>query len=251
MHGSAKMQWPGLTMDRRLPRCRYAARAARPLAGCHARCCNSCCRRLPATCRVVRVATREGERMSRVALLLFVVSTTLECSARHERPLVLFRRSSSRPPPLGRRGFGLKEALVGVVPRQLPGALRTASGPRSLARRGRLERHAAEMSLVEMNLAVAELLVTPCSPRPGIRSPAAAARSAELSSPVLDLAATFASCIPFLHHPHTAARVHLAPSPTAVPAHTLLNLAHNLLFRPFPVLPPAEPHFEKRCHSTI
>jgi hypothetical protein len=249
-------------MDRRLPPCRYAARAARPLAGFHARCCKSSCRRTPATCRVVRVGTREGELMSRVALLLFVVSTTLECSARHEMGLgartrrasatavgAASSRSSSRPPPLGRRGFGLNEALVGVVPRQLPGAMRTASGPRSLASRGRLERHAAEMSLVEMNLVVAELLVTPCSPRPGIRPPAA--RSEELSSPVLDLVTTFASCIPFPHHPHTAARVHLAPSPTAVPAHTLLNLVHNLLFRPFPVLPPAEPHFEKRCHSTI
>jgi hypothetical protein len=136
--------------------------------------------------------------MSRVALLLFVVSTTLECSARHEMGLgartrrasatavgAASSRSSSRPPPLGRRGFGLNEALVGVVPRQLPGAMRTASGPRSLASRGRLERHAAEMSLVEMNLVVAELLVTPCSPRPGIRPPAA--RSEELSSPVLDL----------------------------------------------------------------
>jgi hypothetical protein len=163
------------------------------------------CRRLPAACRVVRVAAREDEAAAhvspRVALLLLVVSTTPECSARHEmglrararqlvqRPLVLFRRarsrSSSRPPPLGRRGFGLSEALVGVVPRQLPGAARTASGPRRLARRGRLERHAAEMSLVEMNLVVAELLVTPCSPRPGIRPPAA--RSEELSSPVLDL----------------------------------------------------------------
>jgi hypothetical protein len=39
------------------------------------------------------------------------------------------------------------------------------------------------MNLVEMNLVVAELLVTPCSPRPGIVR--AAARSEEPSPPVL------------------------------------------------------------------
>jgi hypothetical protein len=72
------------------------------------------------------------------------------------------------------------------------------------------------MNLVEMNLVVAELLVTPCSPRPGIVR--AAARSEEPSPPVLvDLSRLLLRAFRSFTT-RTPQRACFAHSPPAVPA---------------------------------
>jgi hypothetical protein len=92
-----------------------------------------------------------------------------------------------------------------------------------------------------------ELLVTPCSPRPGIRPRCSPLRRALLSGagPFRsgDLLLAFLSfttrtpqraCISLLHQ-------------LLSQLYTLLNvIRHNLLFRPFPILPPADRPLERR-----
>jgi hypothetical protein len=67
-----------------LPSCRYAFRAAQPLAGGHACCCKRVCSRLATTCSAVHVATREDAPAVSVAVsrCFCLLWTTLECSAR-------------------------------------------------------------------------------------------------------------------------------------------------------------------------
>jgi hypothetical protein len=101
-----------------------------------------------------------------------------------------------------------------------------------------------------MNLVLVELLVTPCSPRPGTHVHAAA-RSFKHCSPVLvDFVGRSASCIPFFHHTRTPQRACISLlHPHCCPSYTRSLTCHNLLFRHIPFSRQPSPPLDTRTRN--